>query len=125
MQQIGIDIVELSCIGESLHAFGERFVERLYTEAESGYCRANLDLEVERLAVRFAAKEAAIKALGLSETGVGFRDIEVVRQPDGSSELQLHGRAKEAARRRGVHRCLVSLSHAGNYAIAVVASLRD
>ena len=77
------------------------------------------------LAARFAAKEAAIKALSLSEAGVDWRDIEVLRREDGSCALALHGKALEAARLQGISGALVSLSHDGEYAAAVVAVLSD
>jgi holo-[acyl-carrier protein] synthase len=122
---LGIDIVHIDRIRESMRDFGQRFEERMFTPAEAQYARAVPGQQAERLAARFAAKEAAIKALSLSEAGVDWRDIEVVRETDGSCRLALHGKAAEAARARGIARALVCLSHDGDYAAAVVAALSD
>lgn len=122
---IGIDLVHVPRIEESLRTVGERFVQRMFTEAEAAYAAGSPPARAERLAARFAAKEAAIKALNLSEVGVDWRDLEVVRHDDGRCELVLHGRALEHARARGVGRTLVCLSHDGEYAAAVVAALSD
>src|SRR5687768_8326557 len=108
---LGIDLVHIPRIEESMRSFGDRFAQRMFTAAEADYARSAPRHEAERLAARFAAKEAAIKALSLSEAGVDWRDIEVVRGDDGSCSLALHGKALEAARVRGVARALVCLSH--------------
>lgn len=122
---IGIDIAQISTVEASLAAFGEHFLRRIFSDDEAAYARQAPTLTGQRLAARFAAKEAAMKAFGLSEAGVGWRDIEVRRQPDGSCTLALHGRAAEAAARLGCSRFAVSLSHDGDYATAVVASAPD
>ncbi len=122
---LGLDLVHVPRIEESLRSFGDRFEERMFTEGETQYARSAPPARAERLAARFAAKEAAIKALSLSEAGVDWRDIEVVRHPDGRCELALHGRAREAADALGVTRALVCLSHDGEYAAAVVAAVSD
>jgi holo-[acyl-carrier protein] synthase len=120
---VGIDTVALSGLRESLAAFGDRFVQRLFTVAEQADARRAADGGVQRLAARFAAKEAAIKAFGLGEVGVDWRDIEVVSRPDGAPELQLHGRARRHAQGLGVQTVGVSLSHDGEQACAVVVAL--
>jgi holo-[acyl-carrier protein] synthase len=122
---LGIDVVHIPRIEESMRSFGECFAERMFTAAEAEYARSAPQQQAERLAARFAAKEATIKALSLSEAGVDWRDIEVVRQQDGSCGLALHGKALDAARARGVASALVCLSHDGDYAAAVVAVLSD
>ncbi len=122
---LGLDLVHVPRIEESLRSFGERFEDRMFTAAEAQYARSAPASRAERLAARFAAKEAAIKALSLSEAGVDWRDIEVVRQDDGRCELALHGRAREAADALRVTRALVCLSHDGEYAAAVVAAVSD
>ncbi|HVZ74046.1 MAG TPA: holo-ACP synthase [Polyangia bacterium] len=117
---VGIDLVRISRIAESLELFGAKFLERVYTEAEVAYAMASPELTAERLAARFAAKEATVKALDFKDTGVGWRDIEVARRPSGACELVLHGAALTVARERGVEDLSVSLSHEGDYATAVV-----
>jgi holo-[acyl-carrier protein] synthase len=106
--KIGIDLVQISRIAESVATFGDRFLHRIFTDGELAYARG----VPERLAARFAAKEAAKKALDLD--GVSWRDLEVVRTPSGACELVLHGRAA-----RPVSLAL-SLTHEGDHAAAVV-----
>jgi holo-[acyl-carrier protein] synthase len=114
---VGIDLVRVSRIAESLEQFGERFLRRVYTDAEIAYAAASPDHTAERLAARFAAKEATLKALDLTDHGVGWTQIEVAREPSGRCHLVLHGAAREAA---GAAELAVSLSHEGDYATAVV-----
>jgi holo-[acyl-carrier protein] synthase len=109
--RVGIDLVQVSRIAGSLDAFGERFLHRVYTERELAYARR----DCEKLAARFAAKEAAKKALGLD--GVGWRELEIVRQDSGACELVLHGAARAAA---GECSLALSMSHEGDHATAVV-----
>jgi holo-[acyl-carrier protein] synthase len=120
--RVGIDLVRLSRIAESLQQFGDRFLRRVFTDGEIAYARAVPALTVERLAARFAAKEAAIKALGLADVGIGWRDIEVERASSGACALRLHGAAGERARADGVGELALSLSHEGDYATAVVVT---
>jgi holo-[acyl-carrier protein] synthase len=122
---LGLDVVFIPRISESLQSFGERFEQRLFTPAEIAYARSAPGQRAERLAARFAAKEAVIKALSLAETGVDWRDIEVVREDDASCAIALHGTVATALAMRGGDRVLVSLSHDGEYAAAVVAVLSD
>lgn len=122
---LGMDLVHIARIEESLRDFGERFLARQFTAGEVAYACEVPAQRGERLAARFAAKEACIKALGLHDAGVNWRDIEVVRAADGSCTLALRGAALAAARALGVARVLVSLSHDGDYAAAVVAAVSD
>jgi holo-[acyl-carrier protein] synthase len=101
--RVGIDLVKVSCIEESIAKFGERFLQRIFTAPELDYAAGH----PEKLACRFAAKEATRKALRLD--GVSWRDIEVVRQPDGACEVVYATR-----------RLALSMSHEGDYATAVV-----
>ena len=80
--KVGIDLVDVSRIAASIDAFGERFLRRVFTEGEIAYARSAPALTAERLAARFAAKEAAKKALELE--GVAWRDLEVARSPNGA-----------------------------------------
>lgn len=121
---VGIDLVQLSRIDESLATFGDRFLRRIFTEGEIAYATAAPQLTSQRLAARLAAKEATVKALDLVERGVGWREIEVGRGPSGAPTLVLHGAARSAAEEAGVDQLAVSLSHEGDYATAVVITTR-
>ncbi|OOG53695.1 holo-ACP synthase [Rhodanobacter sp. C03] len=118
--RVGIDLVRISAIAESLASFGDRFLHRVFTEAEVTYCMSAPMLVSSRLAVRFAAKEATRKALRLD--GVGWRDIEVVRQPDGACDIELHGATMAKC---GAGRLALSMSHEGDHATAVVIADRN
>jgi holo-[acyl-carrier protein] synthase len=114
MFRVGIDLVDVSQIAGSIDAFGDRFLARVFTDAEVAYARSTHDVAA-RLAARFAAKEAVRKALRLD--GVGWRDIEVVRRADGACDLALHGAARAAL---GDGALALSMSHEGDHATAVV-----
>ncbi len=121
--RVGIDIAQISAIGASLEAFGERFLGRIFSPAEAAYAAQSPALAPQRLAARFAAKEATMKAFGWSEAGVGWREIEVTRGADGACSLALHGNAASLAAAGGWTEICVSLSHDGDYATAMVAAL--
>ena len=118
--RVGFDIVQISDIAQSLERFGAAFERKLFTPDEIAYAHAGTGVAAQRLAARFAAKEAVIKALQLSEAGVDWRDMEVRRAPDGDCTMALHGRAREVAQSREVRHIALSLSHDGDYAGAVV-----
>ncbi|TBO27906.1 holo-[acyl-carrier-protein] synthase [Aquabacterium lacunae] len=118
---LGVDLVHVPRIARALDTFGERFLRRLFTAVEARDAGSEPMLRVERLAARFAAKEAAIKAFGLAEVGVSWRDLEVERLPGGVPVLRVHGRAAEVLRSRGIAHWALSLSHDGDHAVAVVA----
>ncbi len=116
----GIDIAETARIEQALARHGERFARRVFTEGEIAYCE-QFKNKAERYAARFAAKEAAFKALGTGwREGVTWRDVEVTHQPSGKPELRLSGRAEERARQQGVAWMSVSLSHSDRYVVAQV-----
>jgi holo-[acyl-carrier protein] synthase len=116
----GIDLVETARIAENIERYGDRFVRRLYTPGEIAYCQ-KFKNRAERFAARFAAKEAAFKALGTGwREGVRWLDVEVINQTSGKPELLLHGRASELAQSLGVTVKTVSISHADHYAVAQV-----
>jgi holo-[acyl-carrier protein] synthase len=123
--RLGFDLARVSGIAESIRLFGRRFTDRLFTDGEIDYALSGTGQCAERLAARFAAKEAVMKALGLSEAGVGWRDIEVVKQVDGGCAVALHGEARRRADALHVRHILLSLSHDGDCAGAVVQVLLD
>ena len=113
---VGIDIIEIDRVARVAERWGARFLERVYTPGELAYCRGRAD----RLASRFAAKEAVMKALGTGTRGIGWREIEVVRKSSGAPTVALHGRASRRAAAMGVHSLAISLSHSRSYAVASV-----
>ncbi len=116
----GIDIAEVPRIKASISRFGDRFLRRIFTEAEIRYCDSKAN-RVERYAARFAAKEAAMKAIGTGwNYGVTWRDVEVCRQPGGRPTIAFHGKAAEFAAKLGEVHVALSLSHTKEYAIAQV-----
>lgn len=118
---IGTDLVELDRFRSAL-ARTPTLAERLFTPAERAYAQRRAD-PTERLAVRFAAKEATLKAMGLGLGTVGFREIEVVRDDDGRPALVLHGRAADAAAARGVGHWLLTMTHTECCAQAIAVAL--
>ncbi len=119
----GIDVVRVSEIAASLAQFGDAFARRLFTDAEIEYAQAGRDpaIAAARFAVRFAAREAAIKAFGLTEAGVNWRELEVVRKPDGSCMLIPQGHAGAVI--GPLQQCVLSMSHEGDYATAIVLAV--
>ena len=116
----GIDIAEVPRIRQSIERFGARFLERVFTAGEIRYCDSKAN-RFERYAARFAAKEAAMKALGTGwNHGVRWRDCEVVRTPGGRPTMSFRGRAGEFAAKLGVKNIALSLSHTAAQAIAQV-----
>lgn len=122
MLRVGIDLVQISRIADSVAQFGDRFLARVFTADEQAYALAAPPLTAQRLAGRFAAKEAVMKALDLVEESRRWRDIEVCRTSGGAAYITLHGRAHEQARRLGADQLALSLSHEGDYATAVVVT---
>jgi len=116
MYFVGVDIIEIERIEEAMARWGERFLHRIYTDGELHICRNR----APALALRFAAKEAVMKALGTGTKGVGWRDIEVLSNSDGKPLVYLHGRAQKKAADLGLGELAISLSHSRNYAIASV-----
>ena len=119
--RLGIDIVQISRIAESLAQFGDRFAQRIFTARELADATEAGTLSCDRLAARFAAKEAALKAFDLCESGINWRDIEVRLLPGGDCRLALHGKAAALADVAHDDTAL-SLSRDGDYALAIVAA---
>ncbi|MGC2421920.1 MAG: holo-ACP synthase [Candidatus Acidiferrales bacterium] len=117
---LGLDIAEVDRMGAAIERHGAPFLERLFTPAEISYCEQHRN-RFERYAARFAAKEAAMKALGTGwSRGVRWRDIEVTNEPGGKPTLRLAGVAAELAARMGVKTISLSITHSGNLALAQV-----
>jgi holo-[acyl-carrier protein] synthase len=114
MYHLGVDIVEIERIQRSVTRYGVRFLSRVYTDAELKLCRNH----VPELAVRFAGKEAVMKALGTGRRGVSWRDIEILRNKRNAPMVYLHGRARSRAQKLGITDVAISLSHSRDYAIA-------
>lgn len=115
----GVDVVAVERIARAIARHGERFLRRVYTDGERRTC-ATRPIPEQSFAARFAAKEAALKALG--GAGVRWRDLEVTRGERGAPSLAVHGRAAEIARGRGIERFHLSLAHDGPLAIAFVVA---
>ena len=116
----GIDLAEIGRIQKSIDRYGARFLDRVYTPAEQAYCLRKRN-SAESLAARFAAKEAGAKALGTGiSQGVGWLEIEVVREPSGRPTIQFHGRAAQFAARLGVAHAALSITHTADLAMASV-----
>lgn len=118
--ELGVDIVQVGRIRETLARFGSRFARRVLTPDEARY----VGDRAERLAGRWAAKEAVSKVLGLGVRGIGWREIEVVRLPTGQPSVRLSGRARARAEQLGMGRIALSISHEREYAIAVATGIR-
>ena len=116
----GIDICEVSRIAQSIARFGERFLRRVFTESEIRYCERKRN-SIERYAARFAAKEAAMKALGTGASrSVTWTSIEVAHALGGRPVLNLYGAAKRIAEQQNVKRISLSLTHTESTAMAIV-----
>jgi holo-[acyl-carrier protein] synthase len=116
----GVDITEVPRIKASVERFGQRFLSRVFTPQEASYCLGKPNA-AERLAARFAAKEAGLKAIGTGlRHGITWHDVEVVRLPGQRPTLRFSGRAAEFAERLGCKRVHLSLSHTAEQAIAYV-----
>ena len=119
---VGVDIIEIKRIRQVFQRHGERFLRRVYTEAEIAYCRGR----VPELAARFAAKEAVSKALGTGIVGRGgifWREVEVLPDARGKPLVHLHGRAQDRAEALGLKEFAISLSHSREYALAFVVAM--
>jgi holo-[acyl-carrier protein] synthase len=123
---IGVDVCEIGRVRRLLAgATAHRFRDRVFTSREQAYCEARGRTRAQSYAVRFAAKEAAMKALGTGwGQGVGFRDVEVLRDGDEAPRIVLHGAAARMARRRGLVFWHVTLTHTRTTAMAWVLAER-
>jgi holo-[acyl-carrier protein] synthase len=119
----GIDLVDCPRIEQMIKRHGQRFIERVFTDAEQAYADANKD-SVEKLAGRFAAKEAILKLMGTGWRGkIAWTDIEVVNNAAGQPEVTLDGEVKKIADGLGITHISVSITHTANFAIASAVAL--
>ena len=117
---IGVDLVKMSRIRQALENFGVRFQERVYTGLERDFCLSKAN-PIRYWAMRFAAKEAFSKAIGLGmRQGLRWRDIEVTANALGRPEIRLYGRAREIAEQAGIKGSFLTLTDEAEYAVAVV-----
>ena len=104
---------------------GERFIQRVFTAAEQAYAEANKN-SIEKLAGRFAAKEAILKLMGTGWRGkIAWTDIEVINNPAGQPEVTLDGEVKKLAEELGIKHISVSITHTANFAIASAVALAN
>jgi holo-[acyl-carrier protein] synthase len=118
--RVGVDLVAVESVQESIDTHGAHYLTRVYTEREVEDCTGAAGVDAQRLAARFAAKEATLKVLRPGEVGLSLREIEVRRDPGGWVELELSGPAAALARDAGLGHFALSLTHEGGYASAVV-----
>jgi holo-[acyl-carrier protein] synthase len=118
--RVGVDLVAISEVRDAVTLHGDRYLRRVFTDDELSACQAGGRTRYESLAARFAAKEAAVKALRPTDGGPGWKDVEVRRLGNGACTLELHGAAAALASDAGIDRLAVSMTHEGDMAAAVV-----
>jgi holo-[acyl-carrier protein] synthase len=119
----GIDLVDCPRIEQMIQRHGERFVNRVFTAPEQAYAKANKN-EMEKLAGRFAAKEAVLKLIGTGWRGkIAWTDIEVINNAAGQPEVTIRGEVERIAHELGIEHISVSITHTANFAIASAVAL--
>lgn len=118
---IGVDIIEIDRIRQAVARWGDRFLKRIYTEAELTLCCGRL----ESLAARFSAKEAVIKALNPPQYAVNWKDIEILSGPNGEPVVNLYGVLQKQAEKLGLEGISISLSHSRDNAVAMAVGIGD
>lgn len=126
MISVGIDLVAVGSVSESIDTYGDAYLQRVFTSDEIEGCRTPDGLAHERLAARFAAKEAVLKALRVGpDTAIDLRSIELVPDPGGSLRVRLTGTALAYATRSRINDLSVSVTHEDGFAAAVVLASVD
>ena len=121
----GIDLVDFPRIDEMAKQHGRRFLNRVFTAAEQAYAEANKN-RIEKLAGRFAAKEAILKLMGTGWRGkIAWTDIEVINNPKGQPEVTVTGEVEKIANMLGIEHISVSITHTANFAIASAVALAE
>jgi len=117
---IGTDIVRISRIKKAIERWGDRFLNKVFTEYEIRFCNSR-PRPVNAFALRFAAKEAFSKAIGLGmKQGIRWRDIEVFHYPSGKPAIRLYGKSREICEKEQIKGIHITLSDEGDYGIAFV-----
>lgn len=120
--RVGIDLLEVSEVEDSVRVHADRYLSRVFTRREVAECSTNAGVDPQRLAARFAAKEAVMKVLRPGDVSLPWTSIEVQRDPGGSVALHLDGAAADLANAAGVEDLSLSLSHERGLAAAVVVA---
>ncbi|MFH1881829.1 MAG: holo-ACP synthase [Planctomycetota bacterium] len=121
----GIDLVDCPRIEAMIERHGERFVQRIFTAAEQAYAEANKN-KIEKLAGRFAAKEAILKLMGTGWRGkIAWTDIEIINNSSGQPEVTLDGEVEKIADKLGIKHISISITHTANFAIASAVALAE
>ena len=121
----GIDLVDCPRIEAMIERHGERFIQRVFTAAEQAYAEANKN-KIEKLAGRFAAKEAILKLVGTGWRGkIAWTDIEIINNSSGQPEVTLGGEVEKIADKLGIKHISVSITHTANFAIASAVALTE
>jgi len=120
--RVGTDLCSVGDVEDSIERFGDRYLRRVYTDAELAYCEGTPHRTAERLAARFAAKEATMKVLHMTDARPDWRTIEVCPHPGGWCEIELAGSAADLARDAGIDSLAMSMSHHADHATAVVVA---
>jgi holo-[acyl-carrier protein] synthase len=119
----GIDLVDFPRIEEMIEQHGQRFLDRVFTAAEQAYANSNKN-GAEKLAGRFAAKEAVLKLMGTGWRGkISWTDIEIINNPAGQPEVTLRGEVKKIAAKLEIKHVSISITHTANFAIASAVAL--
>lgn len=119
----GIDLVDCPRIEQMVQRHGERFIDRVFTQNEQAYAKSSKN-EIEKLAGRFAAKEAILKLIGTGWRGkIAWTDIEVVNNASGQPEVAISGQVRKIADELGIEHISVSITHTANFAIASAVAL--
>jgi holo-[acyl-carrier protein] synthase len=119
----GIDLVDCPRIEQMIQRHGERFIKRVFTASEQAYAEKNKN-EVEKLAGRFAAKEAVLKLVGTGWRGkIAWTDIEIINNAAGQPEVTLGGEVEKIAEKLGIKHISISITHTANFAIASAVAL--
>ena len=119
----GIDLVDCPRIEQMIAKHGERFIKRVFTDAEQAYAKSNRN-EIEKLAGRFAAKEAVLKLVGTGWRGkIAWTDIEIINNAAGQPEVTVRGEVGKIAAKLGIEHISVSITHTANFAIASAVAL--
>ncbi len=119
---VGVDIVEVHRVEQAIVRWGDAFISRVFTSRERERARY-LRVRSKRLAARFAAKEAVMKALGLGWRTMAWQEIEILNDPLGKPTVTLRGNARQVADRQGIVQVHVSLSHTHDLALASAIAL--